>query len=145
MMSILERQTEQAIRESLWLTDALELEDLKLRPLFNRKCHWNCLAYANLDLKVKFIVATIQEFSGDLCAHFIVQFEDGTYADPTYGAVTSKTRNWLVHKIKVEDFKDPDEELLKLKKWLVNKYTPKGLIYKVMHKIKGDNLVWSII
>lgn len=53
----------------------------------NYKCHVNCLSYYTEHKEdVKSIVGCLQVFSdNDTAAHFILELNDGSFIDPTYG------------------------------------------------------------
>jgi hypothetical protein len=51
----------------------------------NRHCHINSLSYALRHKKAKYILLCAQEFSNQWVAHCVVEMEDGTVIDPTYG------------------------------------------------------------
>lgn len=89
----------------------------------NRKCHVNCLSYANRHPeKVVSIIGTAQIFKDDYCvAHFILKMDDGTYFDPTYGNMSGILDSYQIQieEYKIENF-SPDRELDNLKEYLYN-------------------------
>ena len=87
----------------------------------NDRCHVNCLSYARRRPdKVKSIVGVAQVFNDHSCvAHFIVQFMDGTYFDPTYGNMADVLYNYCVP-LEYYDIATfvPNRELQNLKDYL---------------------------
>jgi len=98
----------------------------------NYKCHLNALSYTVANIKtVKAIIGGIQLFSDDVVAHFIVQLNDGTYIDPTYGNLADILFNGFIEVKRYENHKDtkpfePTKELMKMKKHIY-KIIPKKL------------------
>ena len=108
------------------LPKALEHKEIiKCKPIGkyigNYHCHINCLSYAiRHPKKVKYILGVAQVFSDDSCvAHFIIELNDGTFIDPTYGNMTEALYKYCVpiERYEVNTFK-PNRELQNLKDYL---------------------------
>ena len=100
----------------------------------NYKCHVNCLSYAlRHSDKVKSIVGVLQVFyDSEGVAHFILEMEDGTYYDPTYGNMSGILDSYCIpiEYYKVESFK-PTRELQNLKDYL---FSLRHWFYRLTHK-----------
>lgn len=87
----------------------------------NYRCHVNALSYYLLHKEdVKAIVGGLQVFNDESSvAHFIIQLNDNTYIDPTYGNMVSTLYSYF---LPVEYYKpdtyNPGRELSNLKSYL---------------------------
>lgn len=98
----------------------------------NRNCHCNCLSYAIKHNNVKFIHGVAQVFHNDeVCAHFILELNDGPYIDPTYGNLTSIQYKYCIpiEKYEISTF-NPDRELQNLKDYI---YSMQPFHYRLLH------------
>ena len=113
-------------------------EIIKCKPvgkyIGNYKCHVNCLSYAiRHPKKVKHILGVAQVFSDNTCvAHFIIELNDGTYIDPTYGNMAKHLYNYCVpfERYEVKTF-NPNRELQNLKDYL---FSLQPWYYKLFHR-----------
>ena len=113
-------------------------EIIKCKPkgkyIGNNRCHVNCLSYTlRHPNKVKSIVGVAQVFNDNTCvAHFIVQFMDGTYFDPTYGNMTDVLYSYCIpiERYEVKNF-NPSRELQNLKDYL---FSLQPWYYKIFHR-----------
>lgn len=88
----------------------------------NFKCHINCISYMKINDDVKCIVGGIQVFSDQVVAHFIVEMNDGTHIDPTYGNMTTDS---YIKFIPIKRYNDIDKfisskSLVDIKKYIVS-------------------------
>lgn len=142
MFNSLEEITRLNIEADLLGFKKIEVKDIEGPSIMNRKCHWNCVNYAKQHPEVDYIVGVVQEWQGLLCAHFICKLSDGTYVDPTYASLGSMGNYYLVYE--KNNFDSPNEELGWLKKYLVNKYTPKTIRYRIA-KLFNSDFYWDLI
>lgn len=107
--------------DKLAYREVIKPESISMPYIGNYHCHINCISYYKQNKeKVKAIVGGLQVFSDDnyTCGHFIIELQDGSFIDPTYGNMPELYSYIIpIESYKPENFV-PNRELQYLKNYI---------------------------